>query len=263
MSFLYSLCSSSKGNCTYVGSRESGILIDAGIGIRNFSAHLSMIGLKSNAIKGILITHEHGDHIKGLARIQAALNVPVYASEGTLGVLLDKGAVNPNMQMHVLSGEKMEIADLQVHAFQTPHDCMDGQGYCIAFPDGKRVAVCTDLGYVTKEIHNQLLHNDLVLLESNYEEALLKIGMYPPFLKRRIAGDLGHLSNEDCSNEICSLFDSGIKKFVLGHLSEENNRPDLAYINVVTELAKKGAQPDRDFSLHVAPKTNIGKIIEV
>lgn len=266
MPFIYSLCSSSKGNCTYLGSQTDGILIDAGIGIRNFASRMSLIGVNPSAVRGIFVTHEHSDHIKGLSKIQAKLKVPVYASEGTCLAIREKGAVEDPTCLHVLSpnyNPSVWIEKMEVSSFFTSHDSAQSQCYTVAFPEGKRAAVCTDLGLVTPDVHQALLGSDLVLLESNYEKTMLQLGIYPPFLKRRIAGKRGHLSNEDCAEEICKLYQSGIKKFILGHLSEENNYPELAFTNVVAELEKVGAALKNDYDLWVAPKDNHGEIVTI
>lgn len=262
MPFLYSFCSSSKGNCTYIGSKTCGVLIDAGIGIRNFAAHLALVGISSDAIKGIFVTHEHSDHIKGLKRLQSALKVPVYASGKTLAVLAEKDAVNAQYGLLPIA-EELELAGMKILPFRTSHDAVESQCYSVTFPDGKKIALCTDLGVVTPAIHEVLSGSDLVLLESNYEPELLRIGGYPPFLKRRIAGTSGHLSNLDAAEEICRLYDAGVRRFVLGHLSEENNLPTLALQQVVNSLAEKDAMIGQDYTLWVAPKTNHGKIEEV
>lgn len=262
MLFLYSFCSSSKGNCTYIGSKTSGILIDAGISIRNFAAHMALLGIATDAIKGIFVTHEHSDHIKGLRRIQSALKVPVYASGRTLSALVEKQAVNPEYGLSPVS-EPLKLEGMTITPFSTSHDSAQSQCYWVSFPEGKKITVCTDLGVVTDTVHEALLGSDLVLLESNYEKSLLQMGIYPPFLKRRIAGEAGHLSNDDSAAEICKLYDAGVRNFVLGHLSEENNMPALAMGKVVSELEKKGGHIGEDYSLWVAPKTNNGKIVEV
>ncbi len=262
MSFIYTLCSSSKGNCTYIGTKKSGVLIDAGIGIKKFATHLSMIDVKKSAIKAIFVTHEHTDHISGLARIQKALNIPLYASKGTLKQLVLKGTVSESDNLNEIN-ESVLIDDIKISPFKTPHDCVESVGYVINTPDNKKISICTDLGYVTDGIHNSICGSDFVLIESNYDKGLLEVSDYPYMLKKRIAGEKGHLSNEDCTAEILKLFSEGTKNFLLGHLSEQNNRPELAYAHVVSALAKQGAKVAVDYNLKVAPKTNVGNIIEV
>lgn len=262
MAIIYPMASSSKGNCTYVGSKACGVLIDAGIGIRSFLAHLALIGVPPQAIRGILITHEHSDHIKGLARIQKALGVPVYASKGTLRQLLQKRVIAPQTPMGLIPEAGLLLDGMRVTAFATPHDCEQSQCYRICMEDGASAVVCTDLGEVTEEIHRQLLGSDAVMLESNYEESMLLMGRYPYFLKRRIAGARGHLSNESCAAELCRLYEAGVRRFVLGHLSEENNRPEIALETMVHMLSQYGAVPGQDFQLLVAPRENNGKWME-
>lgn len=261
MAIIYPLASSSKGNCIYVGNQQSGVLIDAGIGIRAFAAHLALIGIPPEAIKGIFVTHEHTDHVKGLERIQKALKVPVYGSQGTLKRLIEKKVLPPFAPMQ-LAEEETVLSGCSVIPFATPHDSEQSQCYRIRTAEGTSAVVCTDLGHMTDEIHRHLLGSDVVMLESNYEESMLAAGSYPYFLKRRIAGLTGHLSNLDCAAEIRRLYDEGVRKFILGHLSEENNRPEIAYANIVETLGRCGATLGKDFELMVAPRENHGKWID-
>lgn len=265
MSFLYPMCSSSKGNCSYIGSQERGVLIDAGLGIRSFLSQLALIGVAKEAVRGIFVTHEHSDHVKGLSRIQKELQVPVYASQGTLSCLIQKGYLPSDAPMKVVDSKAPErIGSFVVSAFPTPHDSVESQAYQIHIQEEqKTVTVCTDLGYITEEIHHRLVQSDLLMLESNYDPYLLQSGCYPYFLKRRIAGSGGHLSNADCAAEISALYDLGVRHFVLGHLSEENNRPELAYANILSALERKGGRLQEDFTLSVAPKTNVGRTIPI
>lgn len=261
MSFLYPLCSSSKGNCCYIGDQQAGILVDAGIGIRNFSAQMALIGVPESAVRGVFITHEHSDHIKGLARLDAKLRVPVYASAGTGNALLEKNSVAAE-RLFLTQGETV-LQDLSVTAFRTSHDAAESQGYRVTLANGDRVAVCTDLGLVSETVHEALYGCQTVLLESNYEPDLLAFGKYPYFLKQRISGKFGHLSNTAAGEEMQKLLQGGTKQFVLGHLSEENNRPDIAYHNAVESLLSIGARLESDYQLAVAPRSGIGKTIQI
>lgn len=262
MAIIYPLASSSKGNCIYIGTKNKGILVDAGIGIRSFAAHMSILGIQPQAIQGIFITHEHTDHVKGLARIQKALNIPVFGSKGTLRKLVEKQLIAPHIPMQLIWENDFELDEFCITAFSTPHDSEQSQCYRIRTPEGRSAVVCTDLGHVTDQIHNTLVGSDVVMLESNYEDSMLATGKYPYFLKKRIAGLNGHLSNMDCAQEISKLYHVGVKKFILGHLSEENNLPELAHQNVVHTLSSCGATIGQDFELMVAPRENQGKWIE-
>lgn len=264
MTFIYPLCSSSKGNCTYIGTKDRGILIDAGIGIRSFISQLKLTGINLSAIRGIFVTHEHSDHAKGLKRIQQELNVPVLASNGTLQALYNKQLIDINKTIYKLNaGQEVLVADMGVFGFNTPHDSAESFAYKITTSDNKKISVCTDLGYVTESVHDYLKDCNAILLESNYEQSLLEMGSYPLFLKERILGKYGHLSNDNCADEVCKLVNLGVEKFILGHLSQENNMPDIAYSNVVEYLLKNDMSINKDYTLKVAPVVNDGSVIEM
>jgi phosphoribosyl 1,2-cyclic phosphodiesterase len=263
MSLVYSLCSSSKGNCTYVGNRNSGILIDAGVGIRNFALFMKLAGIDPQAVKAIFITHEHSDHIKGLKKLTQKLGVPVIGSTETLKQLLIKDCVDKSTELYEIHKKTVQVCGLQVSCFNTSHDSVHSLGYTIFTPNNKKISICTDLGFVSGEVSDSLVGSDFVLLESNYDEAMLQNGIYPWFLKQRISGEKGHLSNDDCSNEIMRLVENGTKHFLLGHLSEENNRPDIAFSHTVSKLMLKNMVLNTDFTLDIAPKNSVGKVLEV
>ncbi|WMJ24015.1 MBL fold metallo-hydrolase [Paludicola sp. MB14-C6] len=263
MSYVYSLCSSSKGNCTYIGNKNSGVLVDVGIGIRDFTRFLEIQSIALSSVKAIFITHEHTDHIKGLTTVLKKINVPIYASRGTLEQLVYKNAVNGTADLNEINKRSVCIDDIEIAAFQTPHDAAHSLGYRIETNQGKKICVCTDLGHMTDEIYVNLKASDFILLESNYDEDMLHNGDYPYFLKNRISGNDGHLSNENCSKTLVSLLQDGTSKFLLGHLSENNNRPHLAYDTAINELQSIGAQVNKDFQLSVAAVKCNGDIFEV
>lgn len=264
MAFLYSFASSSKGNCSYIGTKAFGILIDAGIGVRDLGIHLKKIDVAPNAIQAIFVTHEHADHVKGLSAIQRALGVPIYGSRGTLTALLEKKVISPLAKLQVIAAQSITLdSDMKVCGFRTPHDSVESQCYQVECAKGQRVCICTDLGYVTTQIQDIMSQSDVVLLESNYDTALLQHGSYPAFLKKRIAGSRGHLSNEACAQVIAKLYQAGVKRFVLGHLSQENNRPEIARQHVIAEMENLHAKPGQDYELMVAPPRNHGTIIEL
>ena len=263
MYLIYPVCSSSKGNAVYVGSRESGILLDCGIGIRGLTNALKLQSIALSAIKAVFVTHEHSDHIKGLAKLGENIPIAVYGNVPTLRELIAKSAVRPGMRLKEIDRKAAEVCGLSVRPFRTSHDSADSMGYHVTFPNGKRVCLSTDLGYVSKEVDRNLCDSDVVMLESNYEEEMLINGSYPQFLKERIQSDRGHLSNRDCAAETVRLAQTGIDRFILGHLSEENNRPETALAVSANALAAGGIMPGRDCMLTIAPKMTAGKAVDL
>lgn len=263
MPLLYSLCSSSKGNCHFVGDPQSGLLIDSGIGIRNYAAQLALAGISLSAPQAVLVTHEHSDHVSGLQKIVLRHHLPVYGTPGTLDALVQKGILDYSLDLRVIQpGETVSLGSQSFTAVPTPHD--SAQSCCYRVEQGdQKVMVCTDLGHITPEIHQALSGCDTVLLESNYDEELMAHSPYPSFLRRRIVGSRGHLSNGDCAGELVELAKAGVKQFVLGHLSQENNRPELAYQNALSALLRAGAVPGEDFTLWVAPRMNNGRTLSM
>lgn len=263
MSYVYSLCSSSKGNCTYIGDKNSGIVIDVGIGIRDFTRFLEMQSIAVSAVKAIFITHEHTDHIKGLPTILKKIDVPIYASRETLEQLIIKKMVNGTADLNEINKRCVCIDDLEISAFETPHDAVHSIGYRVHTKHGKKICICTDLGHMNDAIYSNLQQSDFILLESNYDEIMLHNGDYPYFLKERIAGTHGHLSNEHCTQTLTRLLQDGTHRFLLGHLSENNNRPQIAYETAVSGLKAIGADIDKDYELSVAAVKCNGDIFEV
>lgn len=259
---LYSLCSSSKGNCTYIGEGNTGILIDAGFGIRNYANSMALAGLDPGSVQAVFVTHEHSDHISGLRKLCEKYRLPVYGSKGTLLEVLHKDAVCADTKLYEINRRSVQVGDLDVSAFHTPHDSAESLGYTIRC-GSKKICICTDLGHITPEVDQELVGSDFVLLESNYDQDMLFQGSYPPFLKERIASLQGHLSNGDCAKQLARLICSGTSHFLLGHLSKENNRPQLALQSAVTYLTGQGMLLEQDYRLSVAPERNIGRVIEI
>ena len=258
MARIYPLFSSSKGNSTYIGTKNEGILIDDGVSFSRLKKAMELNGLSLEAVKAVFITHEHSDHTKGLAMLTKKISVPVFAQGLTLEYLLGSGLINGDY-CEIKDGE--EVCGMSVQCFNTPHDTQESCGYKITFPDGKTAAVCTDLGYVPENVSAALLGTDCVLLEANYDIEMLRNGAYPYYLKTRIFSKNGHLSNADSGAFAERLVESGTTRIILGHLSQENNTPEIAENTVAACLGR--FRRNADYTLNVAPVETSGGFIAI
>lgn len=260
MARFCTLCSSSGGNASYVGSASEGILIDAGINCKQLKLALNSVGIDPGVIKAIFVTHEHDDHIKGLRVFASSLGIPVYATGGTLAGLNNKGVLDGKFTCEKLMPGGVSLGNMHVDWFRTSHDAKESCGFRVEMKD-RTLGIATDTGKMTDDILRALNGCDLVLLESNYDEDLLDFGPYPLPLKARIRSEIGHLSNPDCANTALELLDMGVRRIVLGHLSRENNTPDRAYACTHSALKRAGAEDGVDFQLSVAPVGCMEKIM--
>ncbi len=237
--------SGSGGNCLLLSGGRVNILIDAGISQRKLTSALARVGLTAGDIGGVFITHEHSDHISGLKAMVNSLNVPIFAPKN---VALKLWGMLPGIErlLQVMPvGQAVSIGNLEVTSFRTSHDTEESVGYRVG---GEGVfALATDTGCVTDEIKNGLLGADTALIEANHDEELLRYGPYPIYLKRRILSEKGHLSNADCASLAALLAENGTSRIILGHLSKENNRPELAGETVGQALGGRA-------ELYVAPE---------
>lgn len=261
MARFCSLFSSSSGNCTYLGYAKNGILIDAGVSAKKIKTSLLERELDPASLSAIFVTHEHSDHIKGIRIIASTYNIPVYASAGTLAGLSQAGILNGKFPYYEIGPNGVTAGDMLVKPFKTPHDSNESLGFTVTFPDERRAAVATDIGHMTDEIMRSLTGCDLVMLESNHDVGMLENGAYPYYLKRRILSDRGHLSNEACAEAAASLVGTGTTRLFLGHLSTENNLPELAFQTSFASIAETGAKRGTDYLLTVNPKENADDIV--
>ena len=237
--------SGSSGNCMLLSGGGANLLIDAGISARRIVNSLASMHLTMDDISGVLITHEHSDHVSGLKTLIKNHNVKLYAPRTVANRLAGMLPETQDVMTHIPVGESFMIAQFNILAFHTPHDTDESVGYRIE-RDGI-FAMATDMGHVSAEVEKGLLGADTVLIESNHDEMMLRYGPYPVYLKRRILSERGHLSNDDCACFIRRLAESGTKQVILGHLSRENNSPAKAM------SAASAAAEDYDLRLFCAP----------
>lgn len=252
MARFCSLFSSSSGNCTYIGTSGANILVDVGVSAKRTEEALAGIGVEPADIDAIFITHEHSDHISGARVFASRYNIKVYATPGTLREMEKCGALNEKNIYEPVNPAGTEVNGFFVKPFATSHDAAQSCGYAVTTPDSKRLAVCTDLGVVTDTVMNAIYGSELVLLESNHDVNMLLNGGYPYPLKRRILSEVGHLSNDVCARTAVKLVDGGTTRLVLGHLSHENNIPDLARQTAKNALGEAGMNENADYLLEVA-----------
>lgn len=235
---LYSIASGSSGNCLFVGTARTGVLIDAGISMKRIREGLETQGLSLDRIRAIFLTHEHMDHVSGLGPVLRKIPIPVYATQETIEAIWSKGlmkGVSQDLFHRIEPAETFLVEDMKVFPMSVSHDAANPVCYTVQ-ADGKKVGVATDMGCYTDELVDHLKDCDSLLLEANHDINLLQVGSYPYALKMRILGERGHLSNDTTARLIKRLLHPGLQHILLGHLSKENNFPELAYRTVAYEL---------------------------
>ena len=252
-----SLYSGSSGNSIFVGTDNTKVLIDAGLAGKKIDEALKNINEDTSRIDAIFVTHEHSDHIKGVGVLSRKYNIPIYANEDTWIVMKDFiGKIKDENIKIIAKRSTITIKDMDIKCFNIPHDAVSPMGYTI-FSKGKQVSIATDFGTFTEEIKSNIKDSDVVLLESNHDVSTLKFGPYPYSLKRRILSEIGHLSNEDCGKAILQILKSNKKKqIILGHLSNTNNHPDLAYETVKGFLTDNNIAVGEDVTLQMAKRNS-------
>lgn len=261
---LCSIASGSSGNCIYIGSEATHLLVDAGISGKRVEEGLKSLQLTGRDVDGILITHEHSDHISGLGVLSRKYEIPIYATKGTIEAILKcKNAPDKELFHEIQADNKFTLKDLTVSPMKISHDASQPVAYRFGYGSSK-VAVCTDLGMFNEYTVECLKGMDALLLEANHDINMLQVGPYPYYLKQRILGDRGHLSNENTGRLLNKILCDKTKAIMLGHLSKENNLPELAYETVRMEITM-GDCPYKaeDFKLMVANRNEPSTIITV
>jgi len=250
------LGSSSAGNCTYVGSETTGLLVDAGLSGRETVRRLGEIGVAVESIRAICLTHEHTDHTSGLGALHKGGRVELYANSGTIEGLQARGASEALAWKVFSNGSPFQVGDLTIEPFSVPHDAYDPVGFIIGC-EGRRVGVVTDMGMVTGLIRERLRHCVAVVVEANHDERLLKDADRPWRLKQRIAGRQGHLSNANAAELIAEIAGETLAVAYLAHLSQDCNRPDIALKAVETALQQRGISR---VSVRLAPPDRVSEL---
>lgn len=249
------LASGSKGNCIYVGTAQTKVLIDAGTSGKTIQTRLKEIDVDLSEIDAILITHDHTDHIQGLKTLAYKYGIPVFANQETA-----KGIVNtfhdcPKFKIFC-TGETFEFGDLEIHPFSIQHDTMDPVAFTIRTHDLK-LGFCADLGFVTTLVENQLSECDYLYIEANHQPSMVHSSARPMVYKQRVLSRTGHLSNESCGQLLSKIYHPNLKHVHLAHLSSECNSPEVALKVVNDILQEKGMRLD----ICVAPQDKIGRQI--
>ena len=257
-----SLYSGSSGNSLFVETQNTKLLVDAGVSCKKIENALQDIKVDPSSIDGILITHEHTDHVQGLGTLSRKFDLPVFVNQETLDAMPKQKDKIPDKNIKTFKiSDKFEIGDLLIDPFSIPHDAANPCGFNI-YKDDKKISIATDIGHMTNNILKSLEGSLFLMLEANYDPEVLRCSSYPFSLKSRIAGPTGHLPNEMAGKTISYLLKSGLKNAMLGHLSKESNFPELAYQTVVDELLANNCNTD-SINLSVASRELPGRLIKL
>lgn len=255
------LYSGSSGNVSFVEGGGVKLLVDAGLPGRKIELALRERGIEPGEINGLLVTHDHSDHIAGVGVFARRYGVPVYANEGTWDAMLPFiGKVPPRAMRVFETGRDFYIGGMNVYPFPTPHDAAEPVGYSFT-DEAAKATVMTDIGCFNDDLLAAAAGSSLLMIESNHDVDMLKAGSYPYPLKRRILGPEGHLSNEGCAEALIRLYGTGVHHAVLAHLSRDNNIEALA-METVRQALREADIPDADFTLTLAHRNAVGEMFE-
>ncbi len=244
------LASGSSGNAFYIGTGKQKLLVDAGLSGKKMEELMRMRQINPEELDGILVTHEHSDHIKGLGILARRYKLPIYANEKTWQAMDSMIGKVDTGQKFVFDMEKVKtFGDLDVESFGVSHDAAEPMFY-VFHHEGQKVALATDTGYVSDRIKGTLRDSDMIVFEANHDVDMLRMGRYPWNVKRRILSDVGHVSNEDAALALADIIGDKTKRIYLAHLSKDNNIKDLARMSVAQTLEQKGFAVGEQFSLY-------------
>lgn len=258
-----SLFSGSSGNCNYIGTNTTNILVDAGLSGIRIQNEIKKINVDPSNIDGIFVTHEHIDHIQGVGVLSRRFDIPVFASSDTWKAMYTKiGKICEKNIKIIKSDTSVNIKDLCITPFNISHDAVEPFGFNIT--DGiKKISLLTDTGCTNDYIRDKIFGFDLLLLESNHDVELLKVGSYPWQLKRRIMSEIGHLSNENAGYFLLDVLKKGGEYVFLGHLSKENNFPELAEKTVINILTENNIKINQDVILNMTFRDKCSLLQEI
>lgn len=258
-----SLSSGSSGNCQYIETDNTKILIDAGLSGKRIETLLSSIGVCPTTLDGIFVTHEHIDHSKGVGIFSRRYNLPIYANSNTwIGMSKIIGEVKENNTKVFISEKDININDLTIHPFKTSHDALEPVGYNIFYKKTK-ISIMTDTGWVNDNMKNKIKDSHLYFIESNHDVKMLREGSYPWPLKQRIMSTKGHLSNDDAGMILADVLRGNREIVLLAHLSQDNNRPEVAQETVRNSILSQGIDVDRDIRLEISFRDKATKVFSL
>ncbi len=258
------LYSGSSGNALFCQYGNTRLLIDAGKPGRSITDALRLIGVDPETLDGVLITHEHSDHIAGAGVLARKYGLPLYATRGTwLGMEEKIGRVDPSLRREFSAGTDFYLGELGIESFSIPHDAADPVGFRL-WGGAMSVSTATDLGHMSRDVFERIRGSSLILLESNHDPDMLRANpRYSPQLKQRILGERGHLSNETCAGALVRLVEAGTGTLILGHLSGENNTPELALQVTLNRMNQEGMRQGRDVRVDVALRDKTGSVYRI
>lgn len=263
---LCSITSGSSGNCIYVGSDHTHIMVDAGISGKRIEQGMNQIDLTIRDMDAVLITHEHSDHVKGLGVIARKYGIPIYATKGTISAIQSSssvGKIPKELFYPIVPDQEYQIKDITVKPFSVSHDAADPVAYRFE-KEHEAIGIATDLGKYEEYTVDRLRGLDVLLLEANHDIRMLQVGSYPYYLKQRILSEQGHLSNESAGRLLCRVLHDKLKAVLLGHLSQENNYAELAYETVRLEIESADCVYHADdFPIAVAGRNENSRLITV
>lgn len=254
--------SGSSGNMLFAEGGGARVIIDCGFTGKAAEKAMDEIGVPLSTIDAILVTHDHSDHTKGVGILSRRYKIPVYANAGTFAAMEPiTGKLPEGLMRTFATGSDFYIKELNVLTFPTPHDAAESVGFTLGCGK-KRVSVMTDIGHFDDRLLSCAASSDLVLLEANHDVEMLNVGPYPYPLKKRILSSVGHLSNDACGEALIKLYQTGVRRAILGHLSGENNMESLA-LETVRQCLRQADIADGEFSLDIAHRGVIGKMYEI